>query len=166
EISYRYCMGGLLPGWKNYNDSVNSVTRPAQMGPVWMHAQQLSGMPIQPDIWMRDPPASSYPACMAVKCAGLQSADAGEVFLRCLREAIMIRSANITNKEVLLIIAEEVAAIIPAFDPDRFRLDLTGDVALEAFRKDLLEVQHHNLSRFPTLLVKNKNKQAILIAGY
>ena len=166
EISYRYCMGGLLPGWKNYNDSVNSVTRPAQMGPVWMHAQQLSGMPIQPDIWMRDPPASSYPACMAVKCAGLQSADAGEVFLRCLREAIMIRSANITNKEVLLIIAEEVAAIIPAFDPDRFRLDLAGDVALEAFRKDLLEVQHHNISRFPTLLVKNKNKQAILIAGY
>ena len=23
KISYRYCMGGLLPRWKNYNDSVN-----------------------------------------------------------------------------------------------------------------------------------------------
>src|SRR5690606_25173680 len=137
-----------------------------QMGPVWMHAQQLSGMPIQPNIWMRDPPASSYPACMAVKSAGLQSAEAEEAFLRCLREAIMIRSENISNKEVLLEVANEVAGIITDFNCEQFRKDLGGDVALEAFRKNLQEVQHHQISRFPTLLVKNQNNQAIRLAGY
>src|SRR4051794_14473222 len=63
-ITYRYRMCGLLPGWKNYHDSVNAVSRPMQMGPVWMHAAQLSGMPVQPNIWITDPPSSSYPACL------------------------------------------------------------------------------------------------------
>src|SRR5215217_1540336 len=31
QFTWRYCMGGLLPGWKNYYDSVNSVSRPVQM---------------------------------------------------------------------------------------------------------------------------------------
>src|SRR5436305_1999889 len=62
EISWRYCMGGLLPEWKNYNHEVNSVSRPIQIGPVWMHAGQVSGMPMDTTIWMRDPPQSSYPA--------------------------------------------------------------------------------------------------------
>src|SRR3954471_8227222 len=46
KLKWRICMGGLLPGWKNYHDEINSVTRPIQMGPVWMHAQQISGMPM------------------------------------------------------------------------------------------------------------------------
>src|ERR1044072_7891663 len=60
DIEWKYCMGGLLPAWDSYDDTVNNVTRPIQMGPVWMHAAQVSGMPIQTRIWMNDPPASSY----------------------------------------------------------------------------------------------------------
>src|SRR4051794_21017197 len=80
KLKTRYCMGGLLPGWKNFHDAVNAVTKPVQMGPVWMHAAQVSGMPIQHNLWVKDPPASSYPACMAVKCAGLQSAEAEDMY--------------------------------------------------------------------------------------
>lgn len=83
KIRYRYCMGGLLPQWNNYNDAINSVTRPIQRGPVWMHAKQMSGMPIDQNIWMRDPPSSSYPACIAVKCAALQSPYAEESIYAC-----------------------------------------------------------------------------------
>jgi len=166
QIKYRYCMGGLLPGWKNYNDSVNSVTKPIQMGPVWMHAGQLSGMPVQHNIWMSDPPASSYSACIAVKCAGLQSSKAEEAYLRLLREAIMIEGKNIAKQQVLRQLAESVIAIVPEFDVTRFNQDLKNDTGLEAFRKDLQEVQYHNINRFPSLVIKNKINKAIIISGY
>jgi len=32
KLSVRYCMGGLIADWKNFNDEVNSINRPAQMG--------------------------------------------------------------------------------------------------------------------------------------
>ncbi len=73
RISWQYIMGGLLPGWNNYNDELNSVSRPVQMGPVWMQASHISGMPMPNRIWLEDPPASSYPACIAVKCAQPQT---------------------------------------------------------------------------------------------
>ena len=165
QIKYRYCMGGLLPGWKNYNDSVNSVSKPIQMGPVWMHAGQLSGMPVQHNVWMHDPPSSSYPACIAVKCAALQSQYSEENYLRLLREAIMINGENIAKQQVLLHLAENLKAIIPAFSISKFNEDLKNDSGLEAFRKDLQEVQYHHINRFPSLVIKNKN-QAVIISGY
>ena len=41
------------------------------MVPVWMHAQYVSGMPMDANIWMKDAPASSYTACFAVKNASM-----------------------------------------------------------------------------------------------
>jgi predicted DsbA family dithiol-disulfide isomerase len=166
QIRYRYCMGGLLPKWKNYNDSVNSVTRPIQMGPVWMHAKEISGMPIDFNIWMRDPPASSYPACIAVKCAALQSAQAEENYLRLLREALMINGENISTQEKLFETAESLLEMNLQFDIDRFKEDFKNDNGLEAFRKDLQEIQYHHISRFPTLVIKNPMKKGVMISGY
>lgn len=166
QIKFRYCMGGLLPSWKNYNDSVNSVSKPIQMGPVWMHAGQLTGMPIEHNAWMRDPPASSYPACIAVKCAALQSLKAEDAYLRLLREAVMVRAENISRQNVLLDLATRLITIVPGFDIQKFKEDLGNDNGLEAFRKDLQETQYHNINRFPSLIVKNTNNQAVIIAGY
>jgi predicted DsbA family dithiol-disulfide isomerase len=130
KVKYRYCMAGLLPGWDNYNDSINSVSKPIQMGPVWMHAKQLSGMPIEQNIWMSDPPSSSYPACIAVKCAAFQSLRAEEHFLRMLREAVMIRGENISKEEVIFNLAEKLAAIDGEFKITRFKEDIKSDKAL------------------------------------
>src|SRR5688572_2904993 len=99
-ISWRYCMTGMIPSWDQYNDAMHSVSRPIQMGPVWMHASQLSGMPMNSRIWMENPPASSYPACIAFKCAEMQSEGAGDRYLRLLREAIMLDGKNIAKPEV------------------------------------------------------------------
>ena len=81
KLSVRYCLGGLIANWKNFNDDVNSISRPFQMGPLWAQAQSVSGMPMQDLVWVNDPPATSYPACIAVKCASMQSRYAGERFL-------------------------------------------------------------------------------------
>src|SRR5215217_1274269 len=84
RLKWRYYMSGLLPEWNRYTDSLNSVSRPAQMGPIWMEAAHISGMPIENRIWIENPPSSSYLACVAVKCAALQSPALEEMYLRLL----------------------------------------------------------------------------------
>ena len=86
-IQWRYCMGGLLPSWNQYQDSLNAISRPAQMGPVWMQASELTGVPMPHRIWVENPPVSSYPACIAVKCAMLQSPVLGELYFHYVQEA-------------------------------------------------------------------------------
>ena len=160
-------MGGLLPNWQNYNDEVNSVSRPAQMGPVWMQASHMSGMPLPDKIWMLDPPTSSYPACIAVKCAQLQSYNAGDRYLRLVREAIMIHQKNISKEAVLFDIADELAAEQPLlFNISRFKEDMTNDNGLEAFRTDLHQVQTRNINRFPTFIFRYLNNQTLMMTGY
>lgn len=165
NLSWRYCMGGLIPSWKNYSDATNSVSRPIQMGPIWMEASHNSGMPINSRIWVQDPPASSYPACIAVKCAEGQSVEAGEKYLRMLREAVMLKGRNISQLSVLVDLATELADHVK-FNVDLFRQDLKNDTGLEAFRKDLLETQARNITRFPSLIFRKSNQPSIIITGY
>lgn len=165
HIWWQYCMGGLISSWDNYNDAVNSISRPLQMGPLWMQAHHVSGMQIQDRIWMNDPPQSSYPACVAVKCAALQSKDAEEKYLRYTREAIMLNGKNIARQNVLFEIAEQLADELN-FDVQQFKEDYTTGAGIEAFKKDLQQVQYKNINRFPTLTVSNNNKSGIIITGY
>jgi putative protein-disulfide isomerase len=167
KLQWRICMGGLLSGWKNYHDEINSVTRPIQMGPVWMHAQQISGMPMNTILWIHDPPASSYPACIAVKCAALQSDRAGERYLRLLREALMLEGKNIAKENVLMEVAQQLSGEAAYnFDVSRFQFDWRNDNGLEAFRKDLQEVQYRNINRFPTMIIKAPGEGGLIVTGY
>ena len=166
KIKWRYRMGGLLPDWNNYHDEINSVSRPTQMGPVWMHAQYVSGMPIDSNLWMRDPPASSYPACIAFKNVSMQSDEAGARYLRLLREAIMIKGENIAKEEILINIAERLSdEKTYDFSIEIFKNELKNDNALDAFRDDLREVQYQQINRFPTFIIK-KDKQGKILTGY
>lgn len=167
KIAWRYCMGGLLPDWKNYNDAINAVTRPIQMGPVWMHAGKMANVPINHRLWMEDPPASSYPACIAVKCAELQSAIAGDRYLAFLRQACMLQGLNIAKKEVLLKVASEMVTEFPGLlNLEQFKKDITGAHGLEAFKKDIQQAQYQRINRFPSLVIRKGNQPAILLTGY
>jgi len=167
RIGWRNCMGGMLSQWTSYHDTLHAVSRPVQMGPVWMQARQLTGVALDDSIWFRDPPASSYPACVAVKCAGLQSAAAEELYLHKVRSAVMTAGRNIAKKEVLLALAVELAAEQPgAFNAERFAGELGSDAAINAFRADLQEVRYRNISRFPSLLFfTGSNKKSLLLTG-
>lgn len=163
SIVFRYVMSGLLPSWKNYSDPVYSISRPMQMGPVWHEAALTSGMQLYDKIWVEDPPASSYPACIAVKCAELQSPGAGAKYLRLLREAVMLNGKNIAKMDVLTDVAQHLSPGMIALD--KFSQDLINDTGLEAFRKDLNEVQSRGINRFPSLIIRGANK-AVMITGY
>lgn len=157
-------MGGLLANWNSYQDTLNAVTRPIQMGPIWMQARQLSGATFNDRIWFTDPPASSYPACVAVKCAARQSPEAEDAYLYALREAVMTQQKNIARKDILL----ETAAALPAdiLNYERFTQELTAPTVIDAFKADLHEVSYRNINRFPTLVISSAyNKKALVVTG-
>lgn len=167
KIKWRYRMAGMLPSWDSYDDPINSVNRPLQMGPVWLEAKHISGMPINDKVWFHNPPASSFPACVAVKCAGLQSPEAEEWYLRRTREAIMLQGKDISTQEVLLSIAKKLTEDKPhILDPDQFRTDLETGKGNEAFRQDLEKTRYHQISRYPTLTIQKPGQAGVMITGY
>lgn len=165
-INWRYCMGGLLPGWQHYADHQNSIVRPAQMGPLWMQAGAMMDTPIAHRIWVEDPPATSYLACIAVKCAALQSAEAEKLYLYFVRKAVMIHGLNIARLETLKEVAQCIADIHKAFSVKQFEDDMKNGRGKEAFNKDLQEVKYRGINRFPALLVKRPSAGSILITGF
>ena len=166
-LTYRYCMGGMISSWDEYHDIVNAVTRPIQMGPVWLHAKYTSGTYINDRLWFTDPPASSYPACVAVKSAGMQSAPAEERYLYKLREAALVNGKNIARKEVLLEVARELQYELPAsFDYNLFLKQLTTQEVSNQFKADLEQVRLCGISRFPSLLIRIEGeKQSVILTG-
>ncbi len=161
----RYCMGGLISDWNNFHDSINSVSRPSQMGPLWCHAGHISGMPVYDRIWLQDPPATSYTCCVAVKCAGLQSREAEERFLRDSREAIMLDGINISKQESLFRIAHRLAGELNNFDVDQFKDDFLSGEGTAAFKEDLKEVKYKNINRFPAIIIRGAIG-SVMLSGY
>jgi putative protein-disulfide isomerase len=168
KLKWRYRMGGLIPNWETFNDPMNAISRPLQMGPLWMEARYTTGMPIADKVWFQNAPSSSYPACIAVKAAELQSPVAAENYLRRVREAVMLHGQNIANWDVLLRVGKELTQEHPdMLDADRFEADLSGQEARKAFEEDLRQVRLHNISRFPTLTMRREGAgEGVMIVGY
>jgi predicted DsbA family dithiol-disulfide isomerase len=96
-----------------------------------LDASAASGMPVDPRLWLETPPASSYPACIAVKAAAEQG-DPGR-YLRRLREGFFCRRRKLDIGEALV----EEARATPGLDVERFQIDIASHATLEAFGADL-----------------------------
>jgi putative protein-disulfide isomerase len=170
QICPRYVMCGMISDWHSYSDPFNSVSRPPQMAPQWFQVRQISGMPIDEQIWLEDPPQSSYPACIAFKAAERQGSKNAEAFLRRMREGVMFERRNISRREVLLRIAEELAGASTdhaGFDFERFRQDLNNQDTLDAFRADVQEARYRGIGRYPTLVLRRRNEgRGLIIVGF
>lgn len=165
-LTLRYCMSGLIPSWDNFIDETNMISRPSQLGPLWLHAEQMSGMQTSHRLWIEDPPYSSFPACIAAKAAFLQSDEIGELYLRKVRESCMLKSNNVSKPLILIRIAEELASGHSGFSLEQFLFDYHGESAEIAFRTDWHEAQSCNVRRCPSLMMKNDDQETILISGY
>jgi predicted DsbA family dithiol-disulfide isomerase len=168
QIAWRSVMGGMIADWRSYRDTLNEIYNPAQMALHWYQVRQLTGARLDERIWRDDPPSSSYPACLAVKAAEQQGAGAGEAYLRRVREAVMVDRRNVARGDVLVEVAEELAADAPrgvAFDVDRFRDDILGEAVKEAFHGDLREVRYRAIGRFPTLVLQAEGGPGIALTG-
>ncbi len=163
---WRYRMGGMLINWQSYYDPVNEIQRPAQMGVQWYAIQQQTGMPLDDRLWHDAPPASSLPACLAVKAAQCQGGDAAEHYLRRLREAAMLERRDISDFTVLHDLADEIASAVGAdFDSARFAADLDLPATEDALRLDMREAAYLQITRFPALLLSDGTRR-LLVTGY
>ena len=136
------------------------------MGPIWMEARHKTGAAINDNIWIENPPASSYPACIAVKTAGLQGFEASEIYLQAVWKAVMVNSMDISKKDILLEIAYDAGIQKPQIlDFQRFADEYDNDESRDAFRNDLRQVAYNKIGRFPTMTF-TKGGKGIIMTGY
>jgi putative protein-disulfide isomerase len=142
DIDYR--MGGLLPDW-SYNGG--GISKPSDVAHHWDEASAYYDMPIDGDVWLEDPLASSYPPSIAFKAAQLQDHDKAVLFLRELRELVFLRKKNIAKWEHIA-----AAATTVGLDPAQLKADMEGR-AKALFEQDLALGRQLGVRGFPTLYV-------------
>jgi predicted DsbA family dithiol-disulfide isomerase len=120
-LRFRYVMCGMLREGADPRDQARQT----------LEAAEKSGMPVDVRLWLDGAPASSYPACIAVKAAAEQG-DPGP-YLRRLREGLLCRRRKLDTGQSLV----EEARACGELDVERFRIALASHATLEAFGADL-----------------------------
>jgi putative protein-disulfide isomerase len=154
EIDYR--MGGLLPDW-SYNSG--GISKPSDVAHHWDEASLYYEMPIDGNVWIEDPLDSSYPSCIAMKAAQMQSKTKAVSFMRILREKLYIDKKNIAKWEN---IAE--AAKIAGLDVQKLKTDYEGE-AKKLFQEDLNLAKTLGVRGFPTLFLADADNNQLTVYG-
>jgi putative protein-disulfide isomerase len=123
SLRFVYVMGGLA----------REFGQPAPIAGSWLDAAAQSGMPVDPRLWLTDPPHSSYPACLAVKAAAEQGEGVVGAYLRRLREGFACERRKLDSADALV----DVARSVPELDAQRFRSDLQSHAIVEHFGADI-----------------------------
>lgn len=129
-----------------------------------MHASEITGVKMKYSIWHDDPPESSYPSCIAVKTAALQSEHAGEKYLLLLRRALMEEGLNIAKSSVLLSIAARMDDA--EFSYKKFEDDWKAGNGKAPFREDWQKAKILGVGRFPTIVFKGSDGKRVTMVGY
>jgi predicted DsbA family dithiol-disulfide isomerase len=96
-----------------------------------VEAAAESGMPADARVFLRDPPASTHPAGLAITAVAEQG-DPGP-YIRRLREAILLERRRMDTAPALLDAAREVGGL----DLDRLRIDFGSNAIVERFAADI-----------------------------
>ena len=96
-----------------------------------VEAAAESGMPADARVFLRDPPASTHPAGLAITAVAEQG-DPGP-YIRRLREAILLERRRMDTAPALLDAAREVGGL----DLDRLRIDFGSNAIVERFGADI-----------------------------
>ncbi len=147
-VDIQYHMGGLLPSWDVYNSG--GISKPSDVAGHWDEVSPHYRMPIIGDVWLEDPLPSSYPPSVAFKAAELQDHTKALVFLRRMREQVLMEKKNITKWPV---IAE--TATFAQLDTARLHADFTG-AANALFQADLTLARSLGVRGFPTFIFSNE----------
>ena len=126
-VRITYVMGGLA----------RQFDKPLDAARQWLDVRAATGMPTDPRMWWDAPPASSYPAALAVKAAAEQGLDGP--YLRRLREGFAVGGRKLDNADALTTAARDV----PGMNVDRFANDLRSNAIVEAFGADLDRAREH-----------------------
>jgi predicted DsbA family dithiol-disulfide isomerase len=121
SVVITYVMGGLAREFQKPLETMRHV----------FEAGESSGMPVDGRLWLDHPPASSYPACQAVKAASEQRLDGA--YLRVVREGLMVGRRKLDTADALV----DAARGVPGMDVARFEIALRSHAIAELFAADL-----------------------------
>ena len=153
DIDYR--MGGLLPDW-SYNSG--GISKPSDVAHHWDEASLYYEMPIDGNVWIEDPLDSSYPSCIAMKAAQMQSKTKAISFMRILREKLYLDKKNIAKWENITEAAKNAG-----LDVQKLKADY--DDAEELFQEDLNYARTLGVRGFPTLFFSDGNGKQLTVYG-
>lgn len=156
DIEYK--AGGMLPNWEIFFRE-NGAT-PAKVAQHWVSASKDIGIELNGDVWLEDPPASSFPPSIALKAAQLQGFRKSVDFYRRERQMLFHEKTNIAKKENLL-----KAALESGLDVKKFDEDFEGEAKI-LFEEDLELARKLHVNLFPTLFFNNLKGETIRIEGY
>ena len=154
QLRFRWVMGGLE---REYGDGPDVA---AEQMARWLEVTAETGMPTDPRVWTQTPIGSTYPACLAVKAAAEQGPDLEYVYLRRLREGIMVERRKLDHPDALVAVAGEAG-----LDVARFRIDLGSNAITEAFAADLDEVRDGERTELPSLAFLGEDGQRHAVTG-
>lgn len=111
-------------------------------------------------------PATSYPACLAVKCAGRQGEEVGALYLLAVRTAAQ-QGRDLTQPAGLLAVAGELAAQAPTvFDAAVFGRDMAAHAGAAALLDDARQARQHGIGVYPAIVVVRDNGAGKVLAGH
>lgn len=154
EVEYR--MGGLLPNW-SYNSG--GISKPSDVAHHWDEVSVYYDMPIDGDVWLEDPLASSYPPSIAFKAAQMQDHEKAILFLREIRELVFLQKKNITKWEHLEFAGKKVG-----LDIVKLKADYAGK-AKALFEEDLKLGRELGVRGFPTLFFTDTSGNKEMVYG-
>lgn len=155
NIEYR--MGGLLHSWNTYGGK--DVSNAAGVAQHWDEVSAYYDMPIDGDIWLEDPLASSYPPSIAFKAAQLQDEVKALTFLRKIKEMVFIEKKNIAKWEYL-----QQAALETGLDTEKLKTDMEGR-GKDAFEEDLKLAKIMGVRGFPTIFFTDEDYNRLRVYG-
>jgi 2-polyprenyl-6-methoxyphenol hydroxylase-like FAD-dependent oxidoreductase/predicted DsbA family dithiol-disulfide isomerase len=147
QINLKYCMGGLLPSWQEYNKPKKKklISTVSEAAKHWDEVCAFYEIPGDGTIWKEDPMTSSYPPSIAFKAAQMQNTDKAILFLRSIKEKVFLEKKNIIKWKHL-----ENAALDTGLDSARLLKDFEGN-ATALFEEDLKLAERLGITGFPTL---------------
>jgi predicted DsbA family dithiol-disulfide isomerase len=142
-------MGGIIPSLEWMVGSAYMRRRARQIARYWLEVSQKVGMPIDPAMWRRNPPESTWPANIAYKAAQFQDHGLADRYLRRLREAALLEGRCVGEYPVLWELAAKMGLSVGAMEEA-----VESGRAKEAFFEDVREGHRHGVSGFPTVFVR------------
>ncbi len=154
----RYVMGGLAP------DSAEPM--PLQMQQYvqhhWREVAQRSGAEFNFEFWEKcTPRRSTYPACRAVICAGLQGEAHIPAMVEALQQAYYRQARNPSEDATLIELADEIGLDAARFADELHSPEVARRLQADFDFKDRLGVQG-----FPTLVAEINERFYALTIGY
>ncbi len=159
QLDIRKIYGGLLFSWVGLVPR-NGIGAPEDLVPHFLETYAQSGQPVDPQIWLEDPPHSSWPPSIAAHVVRLMAPELEDAFLRRIRHAVHLQGKNICRPEVL---ADCAASL--GIDRGVFAAKLEENAGQAGFDADLTEKATLRVRGFPTLLLYGDDGQKLELFG-